>query len=267
MDLLANRVVQPWWGQVRAFAPWMLAVFVIERVLAARTPDSRAAWLNLRYIAVAIVINVLLVDLGLRLMQPVAEGLRPWSAPLRDAVHQVPVWLQYLLQVAAIDFFYYWTHRWQHRWAPMWRIHELHHSDPSFNVTTTLRVHWLEELIKVATVAVPAALLVDAPAHVPWLLGGLGAGWLFFIHANARISFGPFNRLLVSPANHRVHHSTELAHRDRNFAAYFSLWDVLFGTYLAPPAGRWPAVGTDGPAPATALAAHLRPFRGPRSDD
>lgn len=260
-DQLLQRVWNPWWAQVRVFAPWMLAVFVIERVWAARPHDGRGAWLNLRYIALAIVIGPWIVELALRALQPGIDLLRPLLAPVRAAARDLPVWLQYLLNVALIDFFYYWTHRCQHRFAPLWRIHELHHSDPSFNVTTTLRVHWLEDLIKIVTVLTPAALLIDAPTGVPALLAWVGGAWLFFIHANARIGFGPLNGVLVTPAVHRVHHSSEMAHRDRNFAAYFSLWDRLFGTYCAPVAGQWPAVGTDGAPPATALAAHLRPLR------
>jgi sterol desaturase/sphingolipid hydroxylase (fatty acid hydroxylase superfamily) len=262
LDLLTTHLARPWWALVTAFLPWMLLVFVLERACAARPHDARGAWLNLRFIATALVINVLLVEgLGRAWLTPAADLLRPALAPVRDLLARPPVWVQFLLHVAVIDFLYYWTHRAQHRFALLWRLHELHHSDPSFNVTTTLRVHWLEELMKLVTVLLPAALLVDAPAGVPTLLVWAGAMWLFFIHANARIGFGPLDRVLVSPAVHRVHHSTEPAHHDRNFAAYFSFWDVLFGTYHAPPRGRWPAVGTAEPPPASALAAHLRPFR------
>jgi sterol desaturase/sphingolipid hydroxylase (fatty acid hydroxylase superfamily) len=264
LDLLTTYLARPWWSLVSAYLPWMLLVFVIERVLPARPHDVRGAWLNLRYIAVALVVNVLLVDgLGRTWLTPVADLLRPALAPVRALLSQPPAWVQFLLHVAVIDFLYYWTHRAQHRFPVLWRLHELHHSDPSFNVTTTLRVHWLEDLMKLVTVLLPAALLVDAPAGVPTLLVCSGAVWLFFIHANARIGFGPLDRVLVSPAVHRVHHSTEPAHHDRNFAAYFSFWDVLFGTYHAPPRGRWPAVGTAGRPPGSALAAHLRPFSRP----
>jgi len=264
LDLLTTHLARPWWSLVSAYLPWMLLVFVIERALAARPHDARGAWLNLRYIAVALAVNVLLVDgLGRTWLTPVADLLRPALAPVRALLSQPPAWVQFLLHVAVIDFLYYWTHRAQHRFPVLWRLHELHHSDPSFNVTTTLRVHWLEELMKLVTVLLPAALLVDAPSGVPTLLVWTGAVWLFFIHANARIGFGPLDRVLVSPAVHRVHHSTEPAHHDRNFAAYFSFWDVLFGTYHAPPRGRWPMVGTAGRPPGSALAAHLRPFGHP----
>lgn len=263
-DLFTNSIVRPWWHYVMSYAPWMALVFLIERFVAARRADGAGAWFNLRYIAGAIVVSFLLVGFGRQWIQPGVDLLQQSFAPVRSLVKQAPAWAQLLLQVAVLDFFYYWTHRAQHTFGPLWRIHELHHSDPSFNVTTTLRVHWLEELMKLFTVLVPAALLVQAPSGAPVLLAWAAAAWLFFIHANARISFGPLNRVLVNPAVHRVHHSVEPEHFDKNFAAYFSFWDCLFGTYAEPPKGRWPEVGTHGPAPTSMLAAHLRPFWRPR---
>ena len=35
----------------------------------------------------------------------------------------------------------------------------------------------------------------------------------------------------MSPAFHRIHHSHDDAHRDRNFSNLFVIWDRLFGTY------------------------------------
>ncbi len=259
--LLSTHFAKPWWAYVVTYVPWMLLVFVIERLLAAQRPDAAAAWFNLRFIAGALLVNVVLLDAGRRFLQPATELLSPWFASARNLPQQWPVWLRFLLFVAVLDFFYYWTHRAQHRFAALWRIHELHHSDPSFNVTTTLRVHWLEELMKLATVLLPAAWLVQPPVGVPLGLAWLGAVWLFFIHANARVSYGWFNQVLVSPAVHRIHHSTQPEHHDKNFAAYFSFWDRLFGTYVAPTAGHWPAVGTAGEPPRSTWAAHLRPFR------
>ena len=54
-------------------------------------------------------------------------------------------------------------------------------------------------------------------------------------HTNVRMSFGAFGeRLLVSPAYHRLHHGIGVGHegaaRGCNFAPLFPLWDILFGT-------------------------------------
>ena len=38
-------------------------------------------------------------------------------------------------------------------------------------------------------------------------------------------------RVLVTPSNHRVHHSKQMKYADKNFAVMFILWDVIFGTF------------------------------------
>ena len=41
--------------------------------------------------------------------------------------------------------------------------------------------------------------------------------------------------LFITPALHRIHHSELLPEQNGNFGTIFSLWDRLFGTYLAEP--------------------------------
>jgi hypothetical protein len=64
-----------------------------------------------------------------------------------------------------------------------------------------------------------------------------------FIHANLRLSLGPVSPVVAGPQLHRIHHSLEPRHRDRNYAAFFPLWDVLFGSYYAPKRDEYPRTG------------------------
>jgi sterol desaturase/sphingolipid hydroxylase (fatty acid hydroxylase superfamily) len=60
---------------------------------------------------------------------------------------------------------------------------------------------------------------------------------------------------------HRIHHSREPQHRDRNLAFIFPLWDVLFGTYYHPHPTEYPATGlASGERLATPLQAIAWPF-------
>lgn len=58
--------------------------------------------------------------------------------------------------------------------------------------------------------------------------------FLFFggslAHSNIWISFGPLEKIFISPAMHQIHHSTAVRHFNKNFAFIFSFWDRLFGT-------------------------------------
>ena len=147
------------------------------------------------------------------------------------------------LWIAATDFFCYWWHRLQHTSAWLWALHEVHHSEEQLNVTSAYRHHWLEAPFKTVAVVAPITyLFVPIPAIAASVfLAGLGL--TCFAHLNARIGFGPLNWMLLTPQMHRIHHSRQSRHRDRNFAFVLPLWDVLFGTYYHPTPTEYPATG------------------------
>ena len=64
-------------------------------------------------------------------------------------------------------------------------------------------------------------------------------------HANTRIGFGPFRYILSEPMYHRIHHSVERKHWDKNFAFKFPVWDMLFGTAHFPETDEFPRTGLD----------------------
>jgi len=140
------------------------------------------------------------------------------------------------------DFIYYWTHRLQHSCRWLWPIHELHHDDEHMNVTTALRIHWLESCLERAAWLIPAAFLPNPLITIP-LLYLLGYARTTFEHLAVPIHLGPFSRVITSPANHRIHHSKLPEHIDKNFAAVWPIWDVIFGTYCAPKRGEYPPTG------------------------
>ena len=141
------------------------------------------------------------------------------------------------------DFFYYWFHRSQHVLPFLWAQHKIHHSELSLNVTTGNRHHWLEEPLRVFTVLLPIGLLFNQkPITIVWLWIGLTL-WGYFIHMNLRLHLGPLTPVLGGPQLHRIHHSRLPEHQDRNFAAFFPMWDLLFGTYFKPKADEYPPTG------------------------
>ena len=52
-----------------------------------------------------------------------------------------------------------------------------------------------------------------------------------FIHSNIKTNLGPLRYVIISPQAHRVHHSIEEKHYDKNFGVTFSIWDQLFNTF------------------------------------
>lgn len=152
-----------------------------------------------------------------------------------------------LLPLFLFDFFYYWRHhRLQHVSTALWPVHRLHHSMESLNAIGTLRIHWLEEPMRVLTITVPMGLLFNISPVRAASIGFALSQWAMFAHSNLRIPLGPLTGILTGPQLHRMHHSLEPEHQGTNFASMLPLWDILFGTYLAPKPREWPATGLTG---------------------
>lgn len=220
--------------------------FVVERLRPVEPINWSSLWLNLR---LALVLQAVIMLLAAWLQPALKSGVAAWFPDGIGLIKTGAYTQQGLLFIGYLlvyDLLYYWLHRAQHRFDGLWAIHALHHTEPHVNVTTTLRVHWLEEVFKAVLIIFPASLLFDAtPAAQGWLVAVLGL-WLFFVHANLKISFGPLSWLLTSPAAHRIHHSLDHAQSNRNFAVLFPIWDIVFGTFQRPVANQWPRTGVTG---------------------
>jgi sterol desaturase/sphingolipid hydroxylase (fatty acid hydroxylase superfamily) len=138
-----------------------------------------------------------------------------------------------------VDLQFYALHRFEHRF--LWRFHAVHHSIRNLSAANSYH-HWTEAVWLTAA-AIPL-LFVDlqvAPA-----LGLLLVAFhyqQFYIHTSAKPHFGPLRWLLIDNRYHRIHHSTQPEHHDKNFGAMTPLWDWLFGTFYMPKSSEWPDVG------------------------
>ena len=141
------------------------------------------------------------------------------------------------------DFFYYWFHRFQHRWTWLWDVHRLHHSEQTLNVTTNYRHHWLEEFFRAFFIFLPMNWLLSIGPASSAVAAVLIGQWSSFFHANIRVGLGPITPIVSGPQYHRIHHSIESKHVGKNYAAFFPLWDWVFGTYCRPARGEWPETG------------------------
>jgi sterol desaturase/sphingolipid hydroxylase (fatty acid hydroxylase superfamily) len=168
--------------------------------------------------------------------------------------------LAMLTSALIADFFFYWFHRLQHANRLLWQEHLVHHSDKALNVTTTQRAHFIEHVLTPFAVAVPMTVLFNLPTASVAAIAILPSVWAYVVHTNVRVGFGSLWWLVSSPQYHRIHHSIEPAHHHRNFALWFPLWDVMFGTAHAPRRGEFPSTGVEGIEIATLRDAFTFPF-------
>lgn len=148
-----------------------------------------------------------------------------------------PIVLEFLLTILILDFAIWAQHLITHKVPFLWRLHRVHHADVDLDVTTAIRFHPVEialsMLVKIGLVYLlgPAALAVI-------LFEILLNGTAMFNHAN--IALPPrldraVRFILVTPDMHRVHHSVYRSEHDSNYGFALSVWDKLFGTYIAEP--------------------------------
>ena len=141
------------------------------------------------------------------------------------------------------DLCYYTMHRCQHTFAWFWAHHKFHHTDEHMNATTSFRHHWLENVYRIPFIFIPLGL-VSFSAQLPAWMFDVMLAWAIFTHMNLRLHLGPLTRVFAGPQVHRIHHSNEPQHQNRNFSAFFPIWDILGGTFHNPKPDEFPACGT-----------------------
>lgn len=137
------------------------------------------------------------------------------------------------VSVMGLDLISYFWHRANHRVSFLWRFHQVHHSDPSYTVSTALRFHPGE-----LTLALPVRLLTVAALGVP-ILGVIVFEVIFafsnfFEHGNINLPLrleSWLGRVFIMPALHRRHHSQQSSLLNSNYGTIFSIWDRLFRSF------------------------------------
>lgn len=143
------------------------------------------------------------------------------------------------------DFSRFYLHRVMHKVPFLWRLHRVHHSATILTPITLHRVHPLEMTLYYirgtlvfSLVSGIAIYLAGRKLSALDILGVDALGFLFNIaganlrHSHIWLSFGFFERWLISPAQHQIHHSSADHHHDKNFGTCLAIWDRLLGSWL-----------------------------------
>lgn len=139
--------------------------------------------------------------------------------------------LDFAIYFLLLDFLFYWVHRLFHTRA-LWWIHHTHHSAAVLNPLTAFRSNPANGMFDSLWRVIPAALLAG-PTSTGATLAMVFQVHQLFIHSALPWNLGWLGRWIVcSPAGHRIHHSFDPAHYNRNFGGQLIIWDRLFGTWL-----------------------------------
>ncbi|MFI5619768.1 sterol desaturase family protein [Streptomyces sp. NPDC051567] len=204
--------------------------------------------------------HFLLTMAGGALAQVLVSSVVSTLSPPRPAL---PLWAEIPLALLTGSLAGYLVHRWSHHNRWLWRLHGVHHVPEKVNVANNGVNHVLDVLLAQAAVQFSLAFVGFSRESV-FAVGMFVLVQGYFVHANIDVRIGRLNHLVVSPEQHRLHHSTDLSEAG-HFSSDLPLWDHVFGSFTWRP-GRVPeTVGLQDPAafPGTGavVASLLHPWR------
>ena len=142
------------------------------------------------------------------------------------------------------DLTKYITHTLMHKVPILWEFHKTHHSARTLTPLTIFRTHPVEGLIFILRSAITQGVVIAVFYYIYGnnitLVTILGANifsfWFHLLGSNLRHSHIRINywywleKILISPAQHQIHHSIKEKHYNKNFGVTFALWDYFFGS-------------------------------------
>ena len=251
----------------RLFAPFLLGALLLATIVWFRHWRGRAPlwkWLFPRRIWLH---PSSLLDLRLALFRTALQGLfvAPFAIPVAGAALALArlLWAHVglvpdtiglsrgvvtaLFSVTAFcaeDLGRYMVHRLAHEVGPLWELHKVHHSAEVMTPLTVYRTHPLESVLMRAGAAgsitlVGAFFIWIFPGRVgAWEISGVYALSFLWTAAGANLRHShvwlPYpswlERLLISPAQHQLHHAVDPRLHHTNFGSALAIWDLLGGT-------------------------------------
>ncbi|MBB1272026.1 sterol desaturase family protein [Psychromonas sp. SR45-3] len=252
LALFMNGSSRIFWGYLIVSTVIAIGWYVFK-VGAISAPTLKAYWFNAdskldyRYFVFNWIFKALFIVPVLLSANTVALWTLNWlnsvSEPLFLSWYYRDIMVAYTLSLFVLgDVSRYWLHRWLHTNRWLWKFHQVHHSAESLNPLTFYRLHPVEIMLYALRNALVAGVVTGifvfcfgARLNLYSVLGGNAFVVILFSftgnlrHSHIRLSYGRWlERLLISPAQHQVHHQQKNIHK--NLGSVFALWDWVFGT-------------------------------------
>jgi sterol desaturase/sphingolipid hydroxylase (fatty acid hydroxylase superfamily) len=177
-----------------------------------------------------------------------AEARLGVAPPLEGATWWASLAFSVLGLTVAADFGDFWTHRLMHRVWWLWEIHKVHHSAEVMALGATgRRNHPIEDILRLGMSVALSGIVCGIFAYgfglsveevtffgIDIFLVLKLLGFYHLKHGHAPLHFPRrLERLIVSPAQHQLHHSRDPRHHGSNFGTLISCWDIAYGTWHA----------------------------------
>jgi sterol desaturase/sphingolipid hydroxylase (fatty acid hydroxylase superfamily) len=189
---------------------------------------AKHAGINLTFTLITLIINLI----GASLIVAAVDFNKTYQFGLLNMV-SMPLWLYIILGLTVLDLIGAWLIHWlEHRVKWMWMFHLIHHTDPNIDVTSGLRHHPGENVLRLIF-TILAVLITGASFGLVMLYQTISAFFAALTHANIqfpKILDKSLSWIFVTPHFHKVHHHNVLPQTDSNYGNIFSIWDHVFST-------------------------------------
>jgi sterol desaturase/sphingolipid hydroxylase (fatty acid hydroxylase superfamily) len=241
--------------------PFVIALVIVEHLFgrARRAWRTDATRTDIGFLVLSTVYGPL-VRHFLTLIVAVIAIPTSWISGWNATTQSWNLLVQVLVFLLVRDILIFARHRLFHT-RRMWPFHAIHHSSREVNWLSSARFHPVESIVEVAFDVLLSSVLSLSPTCFQLVACLIGFN-NFFIHSNCSWTYGPLRWILVSPVFHRWHHSVERAAWNKNYAAMFSFFDLICGTFYMPK-GKYPEqTGIPGPSrvPESLLGQLMYPF-------
>lgn len=153
-----------------------------------------------------------------------------------------------LLLLIGMDFGLFLGHYLSHRLPILWEFHKVHHSAEVMTPITVFRMHPVDDVLNLSITSCIMGVIAGLISHIgvgPISFYSVSGANIFLIayymfgynlrHSHIWLSYGQkASHILISPAQHQIHHSSLAKHWDKNFGFIFAFWDWAFGTLYVP---------------------------------
>jgi sterol desaturase/sphingolipid hydroxylase (fatty acid hydroxylase superfamily) len=191
---------------------------------------TRHAAVNISFTVIHLIIHTFLAIIIIKLSdwcKSEGFGLVYW-------INASVIWT-IVISVFVLDFFGGWlAHITEHKTHFLWRFHVVHHADNNVDVTTGLRHHPIESVVRGIFFFI-GIIVSGAPVYAVMIFQTLIVLSAAFTHANISLPRWldrSLSYVFVSPNMHKVHHHWKQPYTDSNYGAIFSIWDRLLGTFM-----------------------------------
>ena len=148
----------------------------------------------------------------------------------------------------AYELGYWFDHYLSHNVPVLWEFHKVHHSAEVLTPLTLFRVHPVDGLLNANILAITTGIANGIANYAfgrttyEYAIMDTNLLFVLFVHAYIHLQHthlwiafrGLTGRVLLSPAHHQIHHSTNPAHFNKNLGSCLAIWDWQFGTLHVP---------------------------------